>query len=243
MYFVQDLANELWGIDIQGWASQIGDALWTAFENGEDAFEAFHKTAKDIISDVAKRMMNLSLLEPAFKRLQNALFGEYDMNTNTYKGGAIKYDSNGSVLMQESEEDVLEVLGKFFGTGGEMEKNVEAAEMFYKWVEKITGFDLSSDDSKKSTSTSIKNITESTADLLASYLNAVRASVSKIEFMDAEYYPKYLQLITSCNLALVSLQTRAKEIADSNAAIERNTRTMADLMNGLKNKTWKLPIA
>ena len=83
MYFTQDLANELWGIDIQGWADQISDSLWTAFENGEDAFEAFHNTAKDIISDVAKRMMNLSLIEPAFKRLQNALFGEYDMSTNT----------------------------------------------------------------------------------------------------------------------------------------------------------------
>lgn len=243
MFFTQDLANELWGIDIQGWADQISDSLWTAFENGEDALEVFHKTAKEIISDVAKRMMTLSLIEPAFKRLQNALFGEYDMNTNTYKGGAIKYDSNGNIMMQESEEDVLKVLGQFFGEGGEMEKNVEAAEMLYKWVEKITGFDLSSDESKSGASSSIKNITESTADLLAAYLNAVRASVSKIEFMDAEYYPKYLQLITSCNLALTSIQTRAKEIADSNAAIERNTRTMADLMNGLKNKTWKLPIA
>lgn len=103
--------------------------------------------------------------------------------------------------------------------------------------------DLSSDESKSGASSSIKNITESTADLLAAYLNAVRASVSKIEFMDAEYYPKYLQLITSCNLALTNIQTRAQEIANSNAAIERNTRAMADLMNGLKNKTWKLPIA
>jgi hypothetical protein len=165
------------------------------------------------------------------------------METNTYKGGAIKYDSNGSILMQESEEDVLKVLGEFFGKGGDMEKTVEAGEMFYKWVEKITGMDLSSDENKTGASSSIKNITESTADLLASYVNATRASVSKIELMDAEYYPMYLQLITACNLALTTLQTRAKEIADSNAAIERNTKTMADLMSGLKNKTWKVPIA
>lgn len=234
MYFVQDLAKDLWSIDIQGWASQISDALWTAFENGEDAVKAFGETAKDIVSSVAKNMMSLHVIEPIFKKLENSLFGE---------GGAIKYDSNGNIDMYASEQPVLEILGKFFGSGGEMEKSVEAAEMFYNWVEKITGMDLSSDENKTGVSTSIKNITESTGDLLASYFNATRASVSKIEMMDAEYYPMYLQLITSCNLALTTLQARAKEIADSNAAIERNTKTMADLMSGLKNKTWRVPIA
>ena len=242
MFFTQDLANELWGIDIQGWADQISDSLWTAFENGEDALEAFHKTAKDIISDVAKRMMTLSLIEPAFKRLQNALFGEYDMNTNTYKGGAIKYDSNGNIMMQESEEDVLKVLGRFFGTGGEMEKNVEAAEMLYKWVEKITGFDLSSDESKSGASSSIKNITESTADLLAAYLNAVRLDVSVIRAIQGQYFPMFLQAITAGNTSLTNIENHTEAIMRSNGIIAQKIESIEKNFTGLKNNAWRLPV-
>ena len=243
MYFVQDLAKDLWSIDIQGWASQISDALWTAFENGEDAVKAFGDTAKDIVSSVAKNMMTLSIIEPMFKRLQNALFGEYDMKTNMYKGGAIKYDSNGNIMMQESEQDVLKVLGQYFGSGGEMEKSVEAAEMFYNWVEKITGMDLSSDESKTGASSSIKNITESTADLLASYLNAVRLDVSVMRAIQGEYFPLFLQAILASNTSLTNIENNTAAIVRSNDIIANKIKAIDDRFRGLENKTWKVPIA
>jgi phosphosulfolactate phosphohydrolase-like enzyme len=34
VFFAEDLANELYGIDFKSWADQIGDSLMTAFENG-----------------------------------------------------------------------------------------------------------------------------------------------------------------------------------------------------------------
>ena len=40
-YFAMDLANELWGIDLKGWAQQLSDALATAFENGTDMAKAY----------------------------------------------------------------------------------------------------------------------------------------------------------------------------------------------------------
>ena len=243
MYFVQDLAKDLWSIDIQGWASQISDALWTAFENGEDAVKAFGDTAKDIVSSVAKNMMTLSIIEPMFKRLQNALFGEYDMKTNMYKGGAIKYDSNGNIMMQESEQDVLKVLGQYFGSGGEMEKSVEAAEMFYNWVEKITGMDLSSDENKAGASSSIKNITESTADLLASYLNAVRLDMSVMRAIQGEYFPLFLQAILASNTSLTNIENNTAAIVRSNDIIANKIKAIDDRFRGLENKTWKVPIA
>lgn len=234
MYFVQDLAKDLWSIDIQGWANQISDALWTAFENGEDAVKAFGDTAKDIISSVAKNMMSLHVIEPVFKKLENALFGE---------GGAIKYDSNGNIDMYASEQPVLEILGEFFGSGGEMEKSVEAAEMFYNWVEKITGMDLSSDENKTGASSSIKNITESTADLLASYLNAVRLDVSVMRAIQGEYFPLFLQAILASNTSLTNIENNTAAIVRSNDIIANKIKAIDDRFRGLENKTWKVPIA
>jgi hypothetical protein len=233
MYYIEDLSKELWGIDFDSWASQISDALWTAFENGEDAVEAFHDTAKDIISDVAKKMMNIHLIEPLFSELEDKLFG---------KNGAVKKDSNGNILMQESEPEVLRVLGEFFGEGGSMQKNVEAAEQFYDWVEKITGMDFSS-ESDKGASTSIKNITEETADLLASYLNATRASVAKIEGMQAQYLPLYYDVMTRGNSSLANIENHTAAIMRSNDAIQKSVDDLYKDFHGLRTSTWRMPIA
>lgn len=176
MYFVEDLANELWGIDFESWASQISDALWTAFENGEDALDAFHDAAKDIISDVAKRMMNIHLIEPKMAELEEQLFGKIDSNGK--RTGGVYNMSTG----QFDEQETLRILGKFFGEDGEFSKVITSAEDFYKMAERVTGMDLSSKDSSSSASSSIKGITEQTADLLASYLNAVRSDVSVNRF-------------------------------------------------------------
>lgn len=234
MYFVQDLAKDLWSIDIQGWANQISDALWTAFENGEDAVKAFGETAKDIISSVAKNMMSLHVIEPVFKKLENALFGE---------GGAIKYDSNGNIMMQESEQDVLKVLGQYFGSGGEMEKSVEAAEVFYNWVEKITGMDLSSDESKSGISSSIKNITESTGDLLASYANSMRLDLSLMRGLQAEYIPNMYNAMTAANENLKNIQNHTDSIMKSNEAIMRSNAEILTIFKRITPKGDKVNIA
>ena len=240
MFFTEDLAKELWNIDIQGWADQIGDALWTAFENGEDAVEAFGDTARDIISNVAKDMWQLSILKPLFNELQETLFGQF--KNGRYTGGTIKYDSNGNIDMQASEQPTLEALGKYFGENGIYKQAVEGGKQFYDWVQEITGIDLSKDDSK-STGTSIKSITEETADLLASYLNATRASVAKIEGMQAQYLPLYYDVMTRGNSSLTNIENHTAAIMRSNDAIQRSVDDLYRDFHGLRTSAWKMPIA
>jgi len=240
MFFTQDLAKELWSIDIQGWAEQIGDALWTAFENGEDAVEAFGDTARDIISNVAKDMWQLSILKPLFKELQETLFGQY--KDGKYTGGTIKYDSNGNIDMQASEQPTLEALGQFFGKNGVYQQAIEGGQQFYEWVQKITGIDLSK-DSSSSASNSIKSITEQTADLLAAYLNATRASVAKIEIMQAEYLPMYYEAMTRGNSSLANIENHTAAIMRSNDAIKDSVESLYNDFHGLRTTAWKMPIA
>jgi hypothetical protein len=237
LYFTEDLAKELWGIDLKGWANQISDSLWTAFENGEDAIKAFHETAKDIISDVAKRMMNIHLIEPVMTKLEEALFGKVGANGERIGGGAYNMQTG-----KFNERETLEILGQFFGEGGEFAKVIGSAESFYEMAKKVTGIDFGS-DSGGSTSSTIKGVTEQTADLLASYVNAIRADVSVIQAMIAQYFPLYYQALTSGNERLRGIENNTAAIMRSNEAIEKSNQAILDRIDGLRNNTWRVPMA
>ena len=62
--FAEDAADSLYGINLKDWASQLGDALYEAWQKGEDGAEAFKKKAAEIMGDV----MNLSLIHILSKR-------------------------------------------------------------------------------------------------------------------------------------------------------------------------------
>ena len=236
MYFAEDLAKELWDIDLKGWADQIGDALWTAFENGEDALKAFKNTAKEIIADVAKRMMTLNLIGPAMAKLQESLFGKIGPDGKRTGGGAYNMDTH-----QFDEKRTLEILGNFFGEDGEFAKVIKSAESFYNMTERVTGVNFSSDEN--GSSSSIKSITEQTADLLASYVNAIRADVSVNRAMIAQYFPMYYQALTSGNASLRGIENHTAAIMQSNEAIAKSNQEILDMIDGLRNNTWKVPMA
>lgn len=238
LYFVEDLTKELWGIDFKSWADQISDALWTAFENGEDAVEAFRDTAKDIIADVAKRMMNLHFIEPAFNQLEEALFGSLDSNGNRI--GGVAYNTTTGEL---DENAVLRVLGEYLGEGGYMEKQIEGAQKFYELAQKASGFDFSSEDTSSSTGSSIKGITEQKADLIAGYTNAIRADVSMMRQMQSTYYEDFLINVTRGNSHLQNIENHTSAIMLSNERIASRIESLDNNINGLKNKAWRVPIA
>jgi hypothetical protein len=238
-YFIEDTASSLWGLDLKGWADQIGDALMTAFENGEDAMEAFRDTAKDIMRDVASEMLKLGVVEPLMENLRQELFGKEWTDTNGNKWTGVYNQTTGRF----DEEKTLDILGRYFGEGGEMEKAVDGAQEFYEWIQKITGEDLSSSDSSSSMSNNIKGVTEQTADLLASYLNAVRADVSVNRAMIAQYFPMYYAALTSNSASLTNIENHTAAIMRSNDAIAERVGSLDDRFRRLENKAWKMPIA
>jgi len=239
MFFVEDLANELWGIDFKAWASQISDALWTAFENGEDALDAFHDAAKDIISDVAKRMMTIRLIEPLFQELEEKLFGKIGPNGQRVGGAAYNYDTG-----EFNEKETLKIVGDFFGDDGRLAKAVGSMESFFKMAQDVTGFEFSGDKKKSSgTTNAIKSITENTADLLASYINSIRADVSVDRALMSQYFPMFHAAITSGNASLVNIENHTAAIMRSNETIANGITEMQSDIRGLKNKTWRVPVA
>lgn len=162
-HFAEDTLKDLMDIDLKDWASQIGDSLVDAFANGEDAAAAFDKTVGDIIKNVVKNMASLYILEPLLRDLQVYLFGEDG------KSGVFGSDKH------FSEEDLKGMMPYLDAIKNE---GVPAVEELFKGIDAGFGGLLSMSANMEGLSGGIKSITEDTANLLASYLNAVRADVA-----------------------------------------------------------------
>lgn len=198
--FAIEAANALYGIDINGWAEQLGDSLVDAFAAGEDAAEAFDKTVGDIMRDVTSKMISQDILAPMFGDLRNFLFGENGMSGAF--GADFKLDASEMAAMKE-------YLDKIKNQG------IPAAEELFNAINNATGGMLDDTEKAKSgLSAGIQSVTEDTADLLASYLNAVRADVS---IQTYELWPRLLDDV------LPQISVIAQSQLDTQRQIAENT--------------------
>ena len=216
MHFSQDLAKELWGIDIKGWADQLSDALASAFENGENMAKAYRDTVTQIIQQMMQKMMQMAILEPMFERLQKQLFGENG------KGGV--FDPNNP---KGSMSKVTAMIGDFFGKGGEGEKAITASMEFMTAFQRgmqNAGLTVLNEASN-TLSSSMQGTTEETSGLLAGYVNALRQDVSANRILlnqfVAQYWPDYMETFAS--------QVTAVQNIDSNVQV---IMTMMQMGNG-----------
>ena len=168
-YFVEDLAKELYSIDFDNWAGQISDALTDAFANGENAVEAFKDTTNSIMKTVANSILKNLVISPMLDKLQTMLFGDENGNGGMFK--TFEDIANNPGL-------VMETISEFFDTEGDA--MVQAAENLLKGLDEASGGAISSTGENTGLSAGIQSITEDTADLLASYVNAIRADVAAI---------------------------------------------------------------
>ena len=215
-YFTQDLAKELWSIDIKGWADQLSDALASAFENGENMAKAYRDTVTQIIQQMMQKMMQMAILEPMFERLQKQLFGENG------KGGV--FDPNNP---KGSMSKVTAMIGDFFGKGGEGEKAITASMEFMTAFQRgmqNAGLTVLNEASN-TLSSSMQGTTEETSGLLAGYVNALRQDVSANRILlnqfVAQYWPDYMETFAS--------QVTAVQNIDSNVQV---IMTMMQMGNG-----------
>ncbi len=166
-YFYEDLAKDLYDIDLKDWAGSIADSLVDAFASGEDAAEAFDKTVADIMKNVLKNILQTQYIETAMSSLREYLFGKDGKGGILGDGTMSGSDMSGLVTELSGLRDVIGQSQKVW------EYLNEAAEKAG-----ITLTDTTGDSDKKGLSASIQGVTEDTANLLGSYLNAIRHDVS-----------------------------------------------------------------
>jgi len=161
-FFYEDLAKNLYDIDIKGWAGQFSSAIMDAWRKGGDAAKAYEQTANEVLANVANKMLAETVLEPVFKELRKQLPEMLD------KGKLTK-------------EDMGEIAKTLVDVGDKWGSAIDELEQINEIIKEQSGgrFDLKfKDELESNLGKGIQATTEDTSQLLASYLNAIRQDVS-----------------------------------------------------------------
>lgn len=161
-HFAVDMANSLYGIDIKNWAKQLTDAVVNAWRNGEDAAEAYRNKVKDIVADVATSIIAQRVMENALQPVLDSLVAEM-----TGKNGML-------------DEDTIALFAAQLGEAGNNAVSVITGILDNL---RAQGYDLTSGSAAGTLGQGIKEITEDQANLLASYINAMRADLSVVRML------------------------------------------------------------
>lgn len=215
-YFAEDLAKELYGIDIFSWSSELSSAIVDAFASGEDAAKAFDDTVADIMRNVAKSIISLEVIEPAMQKVRDYLFGDRGVLSD---GNLSESDAQGLAKQLAGLKDSIGEGKKIWDILNEAAKDA--------------GVDLSNSSKKKTLGASIQSLTENTGNLVASYLNAMRADLSYQRKMVEEIRNAVISDITvfaNIHAKLVEIEANTRRTADSNDSIKTSVEETFKLL-------------
>lgn len=217
--FAQDFLKDIYSIDFKSWASELTDTIVSAWSKGEDAVEAYRDKVKDLMKDVVKNVISQKIIEAYMEKPLGVLTktleekGKLDESDIINLGNSL-YDSADSAV-----DTVTKVLDYF----------------------KSKGLDLS-ENGTSSARNSVKSITEETADILCSYVNAIRLDVSVIRTEQAKFYPEMSVIAKSQLTQLNTIAQNTLRNADAAERIERMFIEYNDNFNKVLNGTKSLKI-
>lgn len=187
----KDMLSSLYSIDFKDWAGQFTDAIVGAWSKGEDAAKAYQDVVSDVMKNVATSMIQ-QLVVGRYLEEQLPAFVE-------------KFIANNGLF---DDELLAELGGVIDGLTGRIEI---AENLLDGWEDKLNekGISLKETEGKEdSLSKGIQSVTEDTANLLASYLNALRQDVSVkrslIEKLIGEDMPK-MSVIAQAQLTQLNI--------------------------------------
>jgi len=205
-YFALDLAKTLYDIDVKSWASELGDALFEAWQRGEDGAEAFKKKANEIIADVSKNILVTKMIETAFKPVENYI--EEMMVKNSGKLDPLSFVQGLIPLLEGAYTDIDATLE---GTLDAIEAELQKRGMTMK------------EEGSSSTSSKViqGGFNEEETGLLLSYVNALRADSAANRYT--------LDQILQSMQGIGEMPSIAQAQLTELRAISQNTRRNADI--------------
>lgn len=156
--FAKDFADALYGINFKDWANQLTEAVVDAWSKGEDAAAAYANKVTELLRQVGISAISQQFLQPLIEEQTKGFIQQFEKD-------------NGKLT-----ESSMQYLANIYNGA---EKAVEYTEAYLEGLKKM-GIDLSetSKDASSGLSKGIQGVTEDTANLLGSYLGAIRQDVS-----------------------------------------------------------------
>lgn len=183
---------------------QLSTSLQNAFTNGNvyGAIDDFHNYITSTLESIFQQMAFSTAFGDLFDKLEKRMLQSFDPQSD-------KYDNDITDDLEEFDNSISSGIDMYNKTLDGIKK---------KFAEK--GYDLfSGTSSDSSVSNSIQNVTEDTADLLASYINAIRSDVSYNKTQIAEIRSNlkllvdYYSSVPTLAEYLISIETHTANIA------------------------------
>ena len=191
-------------------ADDISNTIFDAVLNGADAWDAFNDSAVSVIDNIGRQMIQEFVVGAYLSRFEDELKSAFESD-------------DPSKEIAETMFDIYGGLGEVLGAG---------MDAYQQWLDMMqaNGLDISSLYGQgESLGKDIQRITEDQADLLASYVNAIRAYVAQI----VEQGIKNGELLSNINETINEAFIILKEINSNTAAINGNTAQIERLMRSL----------
>lgn len=210
-YFAEDMAKELYSIDVKSWAQSLTDAVVDAWAKGEDAVQAWHDKVRELVNDITKNILAQKVVEVALRPVL-----DYVTDQMTAKNGRL------------DENDVVRV-AKLLDEAGE--SSVSTITTILDAMKKA-GYDLTDAESSKSgnLSSSISSITEDAGDLLVSYVNAIRADVS----VNREQLAQIVLMMEQMPSMNATAQAQLRQLETISANTGRNADSNDEILSVLR---------
>lgn len=219
---IEALTEKLTGNKFSDLVSSWGDAMSAMANSSDNLIEHFEGNQK-------KTILN-SMIENIYGDKIKALLEKTKKYGDPNGGTENIKDSNGNVISEYTGAEYADVKN----STEDLSKQIEATRDFLK---KTYGW---SDNSSSSSRNSVKGITEETADILLSYVNAIRLDCSVMRAEQAKYYPEMSEIAKSQLTQLNAIARNTLRNADAAERIERIFVEYNDNFNRVLNGTKSL---
>lgn len=216
--FAKDMAKSLYGIDVSSWAKSLSDTIVDAWASGEDAAEKYHDKVKELMKDLAKNIIAKKYMEIALQPVETLI-------ENLMK-------ENSGIL---SEDNINEIADKILSIG---DTSVSTITSLLDKL-KAGGLDFT-DTNSASMSSSIKGLTETTGDILASYANAMRADLSVVRQQITIGMPQLNMTATAQLQQQVQIAQNTLRNADAAESINRAVGEVLSILNAVTHDSKQI---
>ena len=192
-------------------SDDISNTIFDAVLKGADAWDAFNDSAVKVIDNIGRKMIQEFVVQSYLSQFEDELMDAWGKGEDAPEALA-------KILF-----DIYAGLGDVLGEG---------MEAYQEWLDMMqaNGLDISSLYGQgESLGKDIQRITEDQADLLASYVNAIRAYVAQL----VERGIVTGELLTNINENINIGLSVLKEINGNTRAINENTAQVGKLMRSL----------
>lgn len=235
-----DKLNEvLTGMSFDGLRQEYSSLLNDLDSSNEDFADSFEKHMREAILNGMLSNLYKERLEAAIQDIadlgKNEAYvdknGNVKMHVNKDRNGNLTYDEK-DIASEYTSSEYLSGQELMNAITEDIRGTRDILRDLYGWTDK----------GSSSMSSSIQGMTEQTGELLAAYLNAIRADVSVIRQLDGVYWPKLDVTVTAQLQQLNMISANTLRNADAADRIADSVSSLYDLLNRSTNGTKQIGV-